>query len=362
MARQIRARIYRSALKHNYELACAAAPNSLSMAVVKGDAYGHGIEGVVATLDSLVPAYAVATIDEGLRLRELTDKPVLVLEGVLRPDELVEATHHRLTLMIHHKSQLALVTETQLHQPVSLWLKQDAGMHRLGLTTAEILSAVPQLAELSWVNEELVIAGHFANASDPSNPMNASQRQALLGLKTELARPVQLSLANSAAILSDPESHLDWNRPGIMLYGCAPFDDIKDPKAAELRPVMSLESEVLAVREIAAGDSVGYGSAWTADRPATIATIGIGYADGYPRHMPTGTPVAINGQVGKLVGRVSMDMIGVDVTELEDIKVADPVELWGQTVSVNQVAELSGTISYELTTQVTPRVPRELVD
>jgi len=362
MARQIRACIQRSALKHNYQIACNSAPGSQAMAVVKGDAYGHGLEGVVETLDDMVPAYAVATIDEGLQLRRISGKPILVLEGVLRVDELIEATHHRLTLMVHHSSQLALIKETPLHQPIQLWLKQDSGMHRLGLSAETIITAVSELDALAWVDKELVIAAHFANAATPEDPTNQLQRQALLSLQKKLSTPVKMSLANSAAILADPASHLDWNRPGIMLYGGAPFDDINHELAKNLRPVMSLESEVLAIRNVAAGEAVGYGATWTATRPSKIATVAIGYADGYPRHAPAGTPVAINDQLGKVVGRVSMDMIGVDVTDLTSVSVGAAVELWGNTVSVNTIAELSGTISYELTCQVTPRVPRILVD
>ena len=362
MARQIRALISRSALKHNYALACACAPDSQTMAVVKADAYGHGLGGVVETLDALVPAYAVATIDEGLRLRELTTKPILVLEGVLRADELVEATHHRLTLMVHHTEQVALLKETALHQPIHLWLKHDGGMHRLGLTSEELLLAYTTLTELGWVQEDLVVAGHYANSFIPDHPLNEIQRTQLSVLAGKLPDSVKYSIANSSAILADPQSRLDWNRPGIMLYGGAPFEDINHELGRGLRPVMSLESEVLAVRELAVGESVGYGSKWTAERPSKIATVGIGYADGYPRITESGTPVAFNGQIGRVAGRVSMDMLGVDVTDLPAINIGDHVELWGNTVSVNTVAEASGTSSYELLTQVTPRVPREFAD
>lgn len=357
MSRQTRLQINLAALRDNFRLAAKKAPTSQTLAVIKADAYGHGMAPVAQALETEAAAFAVATIDEGLTLRQLTTKPILVLEGVYRPDELAEATHHKLTLMVHDQSQVELICETTMHQAVALWLKADTGMHRLGLAPADVPAVYSRLKALSWVQPDLVVSSHFANASEPEHPYNDLQWQQFEQLMQQLPDGTKFSMANSAALLSRPASRLDWNRPGIMLYGGAPFDDIDHPLAEALMPVMSFISEVIAVRDIKAGEPVGYGSGWTAMNATTIATIAAGYADGYPRHAPPGTPVLINGQQCSLAGRVSMDMITVDVTDRQ-VTVGDQAELWGQNISINQIAEQAGTISYSLMTAVSQRVPR----
>ena len=326
------------------------------MAVIKGNAYGHGMSEVANALAPHADAFAVATIDEALSLRDISSLPIVVMQGVYRLEQLVEASQRQLTIMVHHPDQVALIKETPLHQPINLWLKVDSGMHRLGLSHQQCLAAVEQLSTVPWIKSKPVICSHLANASDPAHPENEQQWQLFNTLMETLGPDFEYSLANSPALLSNSRYCLDWNRPGIMLYGGAPFDDIHHPLAAELQPAMYLTSEVIAIREIAKGETVGYGSTWTATRPSTIATLAIGYADGYPRLMPSGTPVAINGQRASLVGRVSMDMITVDVTDLDKVTLGDQAEMWGKIVSINEIADRLGTISYELMTSVTPRV------
>lgn len=358
MSRQCRLTINLDNLAANYQLAVDAAPGSNTLAVIKANAYGHGMAEVASKLTN-APAYAVATIDEGLCLRAITDKPILILQGVLRQDELVEATHRRLTLMVQSQEQLALLKEQPLHQPIHAWVKADTGMHRLGIPVEEVESTIEQLQQLTWVDDQLVVCSHFANASDPVHALNAKQWERFTELRLKLSSNIDFSMANSAGILSGDRYHLEWNRPGIMLYGGSPFDDIHHKASSQLKPVMQFTTEVIGLRDLAPGESVGYGSTWTAEKPARIATLAVGYADGYPRHAANGTPVAINGQIYPLAGRVSMDMITVDITGQESVAIGDKAELWGELVNINEVAEKSGTISYELMTKITNRVKRD---
>jgi alanine racemase len=226
------------------------------------------------------------------------------------------------------------------------------------MSADQVCQALTDFEQTAWVETRPVICSHFANASDPEHPENKLQWQAVQALMDRVGNQYEISLANSAALLSNADYSLHWNRPGIMLYGGAPFDDIDHPLAEPLKPAMHLTTEVIAVRDIQVGETVGYGSTWTASRPSTIATLAIGYADGYPRHAPTGTPVAVNGQRVPLVGRVSMDMITVDVTGIGPVSLGDPAELWGATISIDEVAQHVGTISYDLMTAITSRVPK----
>jgi alanine racemase len=343
------------ALRANYRLACSLAPDSATLAVVKANAYGHGATACAAALEDLAPAFAVCCVEEALELRAGgIRKPVLLLRGSLDPGEVRTAAEQDFWLTVYEPRQVDAIVAQRLASPVTVWVKLDTGMHRLGLQPEQLAHAVGRLQASGNVRKPLVVATHFACADDVANPFTAGQLKrfhtAVAGLE------VLASTANSAGIVAWPAARADWNRPGIMLYGASP---LSAPHAVDedLAPVMRLESRVIALREIAAGEAVGYGGNWTAGRPSRIATVAIGYGDGYPRHAANGTPVLVNGRRAPLVGRVSMDMITVDVTDLPAAAVGDRATLWGPGLAVNEVAACAGTIGYELLTRMTGRVP-----
>ncbi len=344
------------ALRHNLEVAARLAPASRNIAVIKANAYGHGMVEAGYALQSTADALAVATIDEALELREAgIEGPLLVLQGVTTRDDVNEAVARNLWLMLHELEQVEKVLNTPGKGSVTAWLKIDSGMHRLGIPLAEAGEACAALLASPKISQQPVLATHFACADELDSPVTPMQIERFLSFTQGHGLP--LSMANSAGILHWPASHADWNRPGIMLYGCDPGNAFS-AGAAGLRPVMSLRSEVMAVRRVEAGDGVGYGQRWQAAAPSRIATVSVGYGDGYPRHAPNGTPVLVNGKRAALAGTVSMDMITVDVTGREDVRVGDPVELWGENLLVNEIAAHAGTIGYELLAGMTGRVPR----
>jgi alanine racemase len=348
MHRRTTATIDLEAIRSNFALALAQAPQARAMAVIKANAYGHGMLEVAAALEDMAAAFAVATIDEALALRAAgVGKDVLVLEGVVSADALREAEAAGLTIMINSREQAEQALDSSAH----VWVKVDTGMHRLGIAPADLADVLGRLQQAAVSVD--VVCTHLACADDLGNTLTSEQIDAFRACTKDCGLP--LSIANSGGILGWPDSHAEWIRPGIMLYGSSPFMTGDVPG---LLPAMTFEAEVIAVREIPAGDSVGYGARWTASRPSRIATLAAGYADGYPRHAPNGTPTFINGHVAPIAGTVSMDMITVDVTDIPGVAVGDAVELWGRHVSVNEVATRAGTISYDLLTAVSPRVPR----
>ncbi len=354
MSRATQVTIDLSAIRANYRLAADAAPDSKTMAVIKANAYGHGV-GQVADALSDAPAFAVATIDEALELREVTEKPILILQGVFRPIELEQVYQKQLIPAIHCEEQVQLLIEHQSPLPDSCWVILDSGMSRLGFKEPEIAGAIASLQQVGI--DDLVVASHMANASSPDMVSNDQQLAMLNRVRSQFPG-LSYSLANSAATLSTAQYHMDWNRVGIMLYGGSPFDDISHPLCQALKPAMTLTAEVIAIRDMAVGESAGYGSRWTADRDSRIATLAIGYADGYPRHAPSGTPVFIREKRLPLAGRVSMDMIMVDITDAPEVVVGDSAELFGSNVSINEIADAADTISYHLMTSLSGRVPR----
>jgi alanine racemase len=277
------------------------------------------------------------------------------MEGVDGIADLESAAKNNLAIVVHSESQLQDLEQATLSNPVSVWLKVDTGMHRLGIAPDGVKAAVSRLRASKNCELPLVVCTHLASSDDPGSKTTDKQIEIFDRSVTDL--DVLESIANSGGILAAPKSHRDWNRPGYLLYGNTPFVDVVE-SASKLRPAMTLQSEVIAIREVPATESVGYGGRWTATSNARIATVAIGYADGYPRHATDGTPTLVNGQIAPLAGAVSMDMITVDVTELDGVKIGDPVILWGPDLSVNRVAAASGTIGYELLTGLTPRVPR----
>ncbi len=356
MSRPAKAIVDLAAVRHNYQLAQRLAPKAKTLGVVKANAYGHGAVAVAKTLEPLTPLLAVACIEEALELRAAgIQKPILLLEGAFEKSEIAVASQENFWLMASGIEQVQSLIETKTQQPIHVWLKADSGMHRLGLQGEQLRQAYQQLQSLDHIHNDMVLATHFAAADELDSDFTQQQINQFSTLCEGLNTPV--SMANSAGILGWPQAHGSYNRPGIMLYGASPFESPQE-NADQLQNVMSLQSEVIAVRSIDAGETVGYGRNWTAQRRSTIATVAIGYGDGYPRHAPNGTPVFINGKAVPLAGRVSMDMITVDVTELESIAVGDAVELWGENLPVNRIAKHAGTIGYELMARMPLRTPR----
>jgi alanine racemase len=350
MFRRTAAHISLEAIRANHALTCSLAPQGRVIAVVKAHAYGHGLVQVARALSDEASAFAVATVDEALALRGAAiENPLLVLEGAESTDACDAASEARVSLMVHSLEQV----EMALGYSMPVWIKVDTGMHRLGIEPEELPGVVERLRGAGI--EVQVLSTHLACADELDN--EATRRQLASFRECTRGIDLPLSIANSAAIVGWPESHAEWNRPGLMLYGVSPFAQAME-ELAGLRPAMRFTANVIALRDVPVGESVGYGGCWTAQRPSRIATLAAGYADGYPRHAPDGTPTFINGHIAPLVGAVSMDMITVDVTDHPDVAVGDSAELWGPNVPVNEVAASAGTIGYALLTGVSARVPR----
>lgn len=344
-----------AAIRHNYAVAKRCAPGRQAFAVVKANAYGHGVREVVTALHDEADGFAVASLEEAAEVRAMhAEARILLLVGCFSPEELPMAAHLALDIVVQGEQQAEALLAASLSRPVNVWLKLDSGMHRLGFSTARVRDWHARLRTAEQV-AELNLLSHFACADERGHPLIEEQVELFLGL-LDLDFD-QRSLANSAALLTIPAAHMDWLRPGIMLYGATPFAEL-DAATLGLRPVMSLEAQLIGLRDIAAGESVGYGATWVAERPSRIGTVSCGYADGYPRHAPSGTPVIVRGQRVPLVGRVSMDMLTVDLSDVADAELGDTVELWGAHLPVDEVARAAGSIGYELLSKVTARVPR----
>ena len=359
MSRPTSAIIDLKALRENFYLAQQLAPNSKSMPMVKANAYGHGMIEVANALADSAPAFGVACIEEALALRKANIKqPILLLEGPHSADEIGIAEKHGFWLMLENHNQLQAILSAHLSNPIPVWLKLDTGMHRLGFKPEDLQHIYKQLSDSANVADDIVLATHFACADDLESDFTDRQLQCFNSAIDTLDFPAPTSLANSAAILGWPSIEDNWQRPGYMLYGASPFSK-PQKNADQLQQVMHFQSAVISIRNISAGESVGYTANWTAQRNSIIATVAVGYGDGYPRHAPNGTPVLIDGVRCPLVGRVSMDMITVDITDLNtDIKIGTDVTLWGPALSVTEVAMHCGTIGYELLTRMPARVPR----
>jgi alanine racemase len=328
------------------------------MAAVKANGYGHGALEVARALDG-IDALAVATLTEALDLRQAgLQRPIVLLGGVLDVEELDQVAEHNLQLVVHDFRQLNLIERNTGAHALALWIKLDTGMHRLGFAldaVAEInrkLAALPRLRLQGWMT-------HFASADETANPATEHQikafQRALDGISG--AR----SLANSAGIVAWPQSHADWVRPGIMLYGASPLVG-RSAGELDLRPVMTLRTRVLSIRELPAGEPVGYGGTWMTPERMRIGVLAIGYGDGYPRCLPSGTPVLINGQRAALAGRVSMDLITVDLRGCDTVREGDEATLWGEGLPAEEIASQAGTIAYELFCGLSRRVEFEYRD
>ncbi|MCL2075952.1 MAG: alanine racemase [Betaproteobacteria bacterium] len=356
--RPIRARLDFSALRHNFSVARGYAKDTKLWAVIKADAYGHGQFAAARALDGLTDGYALLESEVAVSLREQgLRQPILLLEGFFAPEEIARIVQYDLTTVIHSKNQLEMLAAAR-SRPAHVYLKIDTGMNRLGFEQQETGAVLQQLEQLGI--RQITLMTHFADAD------TGAGFAAQLDSARQLAGRANLpwSLANSAALMKRPESLGGWARPGIMLYGGSPFGLTPGRTAAELglRPVMTLESRLVALRTVKAGERVGYGGTWQATADTPVGIVACGYADGYPRHAPTGAPIAVAGALSRTLGRVSMDMIACDLRDVPNAMIGSPVTLWGSgeggAVDADALAEAAGTISYTLFCALAGRVPR----
>jgi len=346
-------------LQHNAQFAKQRAPQSKLLAVVKANAYGHGVHEIVKAL-SIADGFAVARFDEALELRRTEKtKPVLILGGVYTNNELDSCLQHSINVVVHQAEQLALLCQhkTTRQNKIVIWLKIDTGMHRLGISPKEFKSFHEQLSALPFVSS-IVAMTHFANAEEVNNSHTQSQikifNHTLAGMND---KKLQRSLANSAGLLNWSSAQGDWVRPGLMLYGINPNSETK----LDLKPVMTLQAKIVSMRSVSVNENVGYSLTWKATRESKIATVALGYGDGYPTQIKPNTPVLINGKRAAIVGRVSMDLITVDCTDLTNVKTGDTVTFWGEDAQgnrlpVEEIAKQANTIPYDLVTKISGRV------
>lgn len=364
MARPLVAEINLAALRHNYQLALSQSASATALAVVKANAYGHGAIAVATTLADLAPAFAVAFLEEAEELTAAGIKqPIVLLEGFFEPSELPSIVANCYQPLIHSDWQVKellhyLTSHRQAANSLDIWLKVDTGMHRLGFDPNEV-SHVYQQLKLSPAINSITLTSHLACADDPDNPVTTKQIAQLYALQKELG--CSISLANSPATLNLPKGQEGYLRPGIMLYGASPFS-FSHPLGDQLQTVMTLKSQLISIKDLTAGESVGYGARFTTQKPTRIGVVACGYGDGYPRQAVEGTPILVNGLRCHLAGRVSMDMLTLDLTNSPNAKIGDEVILWGEDLSVNEVANYCDTISYTLLTCLLPRVKRRYIN
>lgn len=354
MRRSVKAFCSRKAIIHNYRLIQREAPHSRLVPVIKANGYGHGAAWVVqALLGEGVPFFAVATVDEAKTLMaELGIVPVLILEGCFSADEYQWALQVRARVVLHLQAQVDWLRQANLAEPIEIWLKINTGMNRLGVEPADFQSVLTQLKALPQ-QHSIVLMTHLAVAD---SSIDLTLKQLALFSQITQGLPYPKSVANSAAIFQVPESHEYWNRTGIMLYGSSPFMH-RNAFSCGLQVVMRLECYVISLRTIVAGQCVGYGFTWCAPCTTRVAMIGAGYGDGFPRHIVDGF-VWIKNARAPIIGRVSMDMIAIDITHIDPVFLGDEVELWGEHIPIDEVAQKAGTLSYELFCQLTSRVER----
>jgi alanine racemase len=354
--RPIQAQISIGAMAHNLRVARSHAGPARVFAVVKANAYGHGLSRARRAL-AAADGFAVLTLEEAANLRQMgVDQPILLLEGVFGADEIATCAELDLWPVLHHAVHLDWLEQQPPARPMQIFLKFDSGMHRLGFPLAEHAAIVARAKSLHGV-AGVTLMTHFAQA-DESAGVNWQLQPFLQEIG---CHGLSWSSANSAALLRYPDTLGAWVRPGIMLYGASPFADVSAERLG-LRPAMTLRSEIISVQTLQPGEGVGYGQLFRADRSMRVGVVACGYADGYPRHAPTGTPVLVNGRASRTLGRVSMDMLCVDLSECADAGVGSPVVLWGEGLSVDTVAAAAGTVSYELLCALAARVAVEEVE
>jgi alanine racemase len=353
MSRPAKITINLAALQHNLQQVRELAPGCSILAMVKSNAYGHGIERISLALPD-AEALGVASVEEGMHLRQVGVKNSIVLmEGLFYADELQEAIDNQFTLVVHQLSQVEMLEKASNIQPVSVWLKIDTGMHRLGCEPNEALNMYLRLMNCPAVKKPIGLMTHFADSASLDRAPTLQQIELFNNVTQNLEGP--RSMSNSGGILAWPSAHADWVRPGIMLYGASPLPGHRGVEH-HLQPVMSLCSELIATHHLTKGARIGYGGTWVCPEDMRIGVVAIGYGDGYPLHAKNGTPVLVNGRPCPLVGRVSMDMLTVDLRTQPEAKVGDPVLLWGPGLPVEVIAEHSDTSGYELLTRITQRV------
>lgn len=355
MSRPACALVDAGALKHNLQQVRQRTPRARVMAVIKANGYGHGLVWVGRTLNGTADAFGVSSVEEGMQLRDAgVAQPICLLEGFFTADELPLLARHHLEPTIHQDEQLKVLAQASPALNLSVWLKIDTGMHRLGFAPECVPDVLQQLRRSPSV-ANVRLMSHFARAEIASDPDTKSQIDRFLALNRDLG--LEASLANSAGILAWPHSHFDWVRPGIMLYGVSPLEQ-QTAVQLDLKPVMTLQTSLIAIHTRRKGEPIGYGGDWRCPQDMPIGVAAIGYGDGYPRHAAPGTPVLVNGTRVALVSRVSMDMITLDLRSQPQANVGDPVVLWGQGLPVEEVAKSAGTIAYEPLCHVTERIPR----
>jgi len=360
MARPAVAEINLENVRANFLLAASIMPQGKTIAVVKADAYGHGAVQIAEYLSQDVEVFAVACIEEAMALRASGLRhPILLLEGFFEASELEIISREGFWTVVHSQDQLDKLAKSSLPKKIPIWLKVDTGMHRLGFNPEQAAMAYVELKKMHQV-KSVVVMTHLANADDRLTTGVSVEAQ-LSRLPASLSSPeIELSFANSAGILDHETARKHWQRPGIMLYGASPLAK-ENEHSKKLRPVMTLKSKVIATKWVERGDSVGYGGRFVAERRTKIGTVAMGYADGYPRQAADGTPVLVNGQRARLIGRVSMDMLTVDLTDIPESGVDSEIEFWGENLHANEVASHCGTIAYHLFTGITKRISRKYI-
>ncbi|KRA80863.1 alanine racemase [Lysobacter sp. Root667] len=353
MARPTSASIHTDALRHNLAQARARAPHSRVMAVVKADGYGHGLERVARALEG-ADAFGVAALSDADRLRAAgLSQPIVLLSGFDEADDLPQLRRLGVETVVHHASQIEMLEQAADGEPIRCWLKIDTGMHRLGFAPEDVRQAHARLSALPGVAEGIVLMNHFASSDEFDKPQTRAQLRAFAEATAGLdgAR----SLANSAAVLGWPDAHADWIRPGGALYGMSVVEGTTGADFG-LRPAMTLSTRLIAVNRVRRGERIGYAATWECPEDMPVGVAAIGYGDGYPRAAPSGTPVLVGGHAAQVIGRVSMDLMTIDLRGIPEARVGDPVTLWGPELPVERIAEVSGTIGYELTCSITRRV------
>jgi alanine racemase len=341
------------AIKHNVEKVREYAPTAKIMAVIKSNAYGHGLLQIAKELDD-VDGLAVARISEAVRLRKAgITKKVVILSGFFSEEQLKEVTEFQLDIVVHSMEQVKVLRQCRGQQKITVWLKHNSGMNRLGFSATEFEKAYQEFEENQYIDSNITLMTHLSSADDLKSSVTEQQIKRFKSTVKKYSG--ETSIANSAGLIGYSNSVTDWVRPGLMLYGISPFLD-KYGSEIGLKPVMSLFAPILAVKEVAAGESVGYSGAWVSKKKTTIAVVGVGYGDGYPRHAKNGTPVLVNGQRVPLIGRVSMDMITVDLSSQSNARPGDIATLWGKGLAVEEVAKYADTIPYTLLCGITQRV------
>lgn len=357
MARPIVATIHSDALRHNLSVVRQAAGRSHIWSVVKANAYGHGLARIWQSLSD-TDGFALLNLEEAILLREQGwKKPILLLEGFFAPEELEILDRYRLTTSVHSNWQIQALAQARLSAPLDIYLKVNSGMNRLGFQPEQVHNAWQKLRNLDNVGE-MTLMSHFARAEEAQGIVEPLRRIELAAKDISSPR----SLANSAATLWHPQTHHDWVRPGIILYGASPSGKWQDIASTGLRPAMTLESEIIGIQNLYPGEGVGYGHRYRASDEQRIGVVACGYADGYPRHAPTGTPVYVDGVRTTTVGAISMDMLVIDLTPCPEVHIGTRVELWGDNVRIDDVAAASGTVGYELMCALAPRVPVVVAD